>query len=131
MADYAGTGGNFTSVTGFNAHFSGWAMTLNPTNVENTGFAEAGNRTYLPTAQMVQGSAVGTAGNGGTSYPSGLTGSTPAMGAYQGTVTLQAYTGATMSFPANVSALAINRAFDGKADYALSFISSGPLSGTF
>ena len=127
MSDLAGTGGNFTSFTGFNAHFSAWAAQLVPTLVENTGFAENGNRTSIPTAQMWTGSAVGT-GTTSTAFPAGLTGSNPTYVSYTGTVTLQSYSGITISFNANVSGLALNRAQDGKVDYALSFQSSGPIA---
>ncbi len=131
MADIAGPGGNFTSISGFNAHFSGWSGTLQVTLVENTGFAENGNRTSLPTAQIVIGSAVGTGVASSSFFPTTVTGSTPTMSSYTGTITLTASSGSTCSFPANVSAVALSRQFDGKQDIGISFQSTGPLTGSF
>ncbi len=131
MADISGPGGNFTSITGFTAHFSGWSATLNVTLGENTGFAENGNRTSLPTAQIITGSAVGTGVAGSSFFASTVTGATPTMSSYTGTITRTAASGSTCSFNANVSAVALNRQFDGKMDYGISFQSSGPLTGQF
>ncbi len=130
MADISGPGGNFSSISGFNQHFSGWSAILNVTNVENTGFAEVGNRTYLPTAQVITGSATGTGVQSSSIWASGITGSTPSMSSYTGTITLTNWSGGTCSFNANVTAVAVSRQFDGKADIGLSFTSSGPITGT-
>ncbi len=130
MADISGPGGNFTSISGFNAHFSGWNVVDNVTNVENTGFSENGNRTYLPTAQVFTGSAAGTGIQSSSIFPTGIQGSTPTMSTYTGTITLTNWSGGTCSFNANIQAIAVGRQFDGKADVAISFTSSGPITGS-
>ena len=131
MADIAGPGGAFSSVSGFAAHFSGWAANLIPTIVENTGFVEVGNRTSLPTAQIIVGSAHGTGAGGATMIPSALSGATPTMASYQGTVTLTAASGSTMSFLASVTTISLGREHDGKMEYAINFQSSGAFIGVF
>ena len=128
MANISGTGGSFTAISGFSANFSGWAATINVTNVETTGFADNGNRVFDPTAQVVTGAAVGTAITGG-SIPAGVTGATPAFGSYKGTVLLTLLSGSTMGFSASVTAISLNRPNDGKADFTFAFTSSGPLTG--
>ena len=128
MADISGPGGTIT-MGQLTIHFSGWNATLNPTIVENTGFAEMGNRTYLATAQNITGAGVGTGTDANPSIPSGLLGSTPTMSTYSGTVFLQSTTNKTASFTGLVSAIALNRPADGKFDVAASFISSGPITG--
>lgn len=128
MADISGPGGTIT-MGQILIHFSGWNATLNPTIVENTGFAEMGNRTYLATAQNITGAGVGTGTDANPSIPSGLLGSTPTMSTYSGTVFLQSTTNKTASFTGLVSAIALNRPADGKFDVAASFISSGPITG--
>jgi len=132
-ADISGPGGSFTGPSGFNMHFSGWSATLNPTTVETTGFAEVGNRTYDVTAIVVTGTADGTIQNGNSTTPvaaSGLS-SSPTMSAYGGTVTLTFASGNTWAFPSKITGLAINRRHDGKADGALSFVSSGAITQTW
>ncbi len=131
MADISGPGGSFTSITGFNAHFSGWSASLNVTTVETTGFAEVGNRTYAPTAIVMTGSADGTGITASTPIAAGGIGATPSMSSYTGTITLQSASGNTQSFPAVVSLVAENRRHDGKLDYALNFVSSGPILQTW
>ncbi len=127
MADAAGPGGTF-SATNFTAHFSGWAYNVAVTLVENTGFAENGNRTSIPTAQIVIGSCSGTQIQSTSPLPNGITGSTPSMSSYTGTFILTSYTGGNISFIGNLSNVAVSRQFDGKADFSASFQSSGTLS---
>lgn len=130
MSDISGPGGNFVSQN-CSAHWSGWAAQLNITNVENTGFAENGVRTYLPTALVVTGSAVGTAQVAGPSIPAAGSGASPTFSAFQGTFTLTNASGNTMSFFGNLLVIGINRPNDGKSDISISFTSSGPLTGTW
>ncbi len=127
MADAAGPGGSF-SATNFTAHFSGWAYNLAITLVENTGFAENGNRTSIPTAQIAIGSVNGTQVQASSPWPANVTGSNPTMSSYTGVFILTAYSGGTVSFTGNLSNIAVSRQFDGKADFSASFQSSGPLS---
>ncbi len=131
MADISGPGGSITLPSGFACHFQGWSGTILPTVVENTGFAENGNRTSLVTAQIVIGSAHGTAMTGQTMLPSGITGATPTLSSYIGTVTLLAYTNGTMSFNATITAIPLGREALGKMEYGVSFQSNGPLLGVF
>jgi hypothetical protein len=128
MADIAGPGGTITSISGFTCHFSGWAASLIPTVVDNTGFAEQGNRTSLPTAQIIVGSAKGT--GQAVTIPSALTGGTPTMSTYQGTMTLQSASGVTASFYATITTMSLGREHDGKLEYGINFQSSGPITGT-
>ncbi len=130
-SDISGPGGNFASVSGWSCHFSGWAASIIPTVVENTGFVEVGNRTSLPTAQIVVGSAKGTGQDSQTMVPSGITGSTPSMSTYQGAIVLTSYSGGTMGFNATVTTVSLGREHDGKQEYAVSFQSSGSLTGRF
>lgn len=130
-ADVAGPGGTITSVTGFTCHFSGWAASIIPTVVDNTGFAENGNRTSLPTAQILVGSAKGTGMDSQSSLPAGITGTTPTMSTYIGAMVLQAYSGGTMGFTATVTTISLGREHDGKLEYAINFQSNGPLVGRF
>ncbi len=130
MSDVAGPGGSVSLMTGFGAHLAGWSANWIVTLVENTGFAEVGNRTSIPTAQILVGSAVGTGVIGTTLVPAGVASATPSMSSFTGTVTLQSYTSGTMIFAANISAVSINRHFDGKEDVAFSFQSTGPITNT-
>lgn len=128
MADISGPGGSFTSITGFNAHFSGWSATVNVTTVETTGFVDVGNRTYAPTAIVITGSADGTGVTASSPVAAGGLGATPSMSSYTGTITLTAASGDTQAFPAVVTLVAENRRHDGKLDYALNFVSSGAIT---
>ncbi len=131
MSDVSGPGGTITLPSGFACHFQGWSATILPTVVENTGFAENGNRTSLVTAQIVIGSAHGTAQDGNTMLPAAITGSTPTLSTYIGSVVLQAYSNGTMSFNATITAIPLGREAMGKMEYGVSFQSNGPLTGRF
>ena len=129
MADISGPGGSITLMTGASAHFAGWAANWVLTNVENTGFAEQGNRTFLVTAQNLSGTAIGTGDSSNSMIPTGLMGTNPTFSSAQGTVTLIANSGKTMSFLANLTTISLNRPADGKMDTVHNFISSGPITG--
>ncbi len=130
MADVGGPGGSATLASGFVAHLAGWSANWIFTLVENTGFAEVGNRTSIPTAQILVGSAVGTGIAASTLVPAGLASATPTMSSCTGTLVLQSYSGGTMACQANFSSVSINRHFDGKEDVSFSFQSTGPITNT-
>lgn len=134
MADISGPGGNVTLFTGLTGHISAWSATVEMEDVETTGFAEVGNRTFDATTIMISGAAVGTGQNGSgttTLLPSTATGATPAMSAWKGTITLTAATGCTFSFPALIKAVALNRPQNGKLDIAYTFKSDGAITQTW
>lgn len=130
MADIAGPGGNVSLMSGFAGHLSGWSATDNVTLVETTGFVDLGNRTYEPTAHVVTGSAVGTLSTGTANTPVGAAafGTSPTFSTYKGAVTLTFASGATWSFNAVISNVAVNRVHDGKADVTFNFTSNGAIT---
>lgn len=130
MADISGPGGNATMMSGVVLHISAWSGTLNVTTVENTGFVEVGNRSYLATAQVFTGSVVGTGESGAnnTPIPSAGLGATPSFSSYTGSITLTAASGCTYAFPAVLSSVNLGRPNDGKYDVTANFMSSGAIT---
>lgn len=129
--DISGPGGSFSSPTGFTAHISGWAATLNVTTVETTGFAEVGNRTYDATAIVMTGSADGTGQTVNTIIAATGVTATPVMSVYKGSFTLTAGSGDLWTFTGVMSNISVNRRHDGKLDVAFSFLSSGTITQTW
>jgi hypothetical protein len=132
--DITGPGGGVTQPTGCTGHIAAWSATVEMEDVETTGFAEVGNRTFDATTVMMSGAYVGTgqsAAGSTTLLPATALGATPAMSAWQGTLTLTATTGCTFSFNALIKAVALNRPQNGKLDIAYTFKSSGPITQTW
>lgn len=133
-ADISGPGGNVTLPTGFTGHISAWSATVELEDVETTGFAEVGNRTFDATTVMISGAAVGTgqfASGTTTLLPSTGLGATPAMSAWKESMTLTAASGCTFVFPALIKAVALNRPQNGKLDIAYTFKSTGAIIQTW
>lgn len=132
--DISGPGGNVTLPTGFTGHISAWSATVETEDVETTGFAEVGNRTFDATTVMISGAAVGTGQSGAgstTLLPSTGLGATPTMSAWKASMTLTATSGCTFAFTALVKAVALNRPQNGKLDIAYTFKSSGAITQTW
>jgi hypothetical protein len=139
LNDISGPGGTVLLPSGIAMHVSAWSATVELEDVETTGFIEMGNRSFANTTVMVSGAAVGTV-QGGSGTASALLmatsfGTAPAMTAWSGTITLigSGWNGVTttaggsswsMSFNANIKAVALNRAQNGKLDAAITFKSS-------
>lgn len=130
-ADISGPGGNFSGATGFVCHVAAWSATVELEDVETTGFAEVGNRTFDATTVMLSGAAVGTgqfAAGTTTILPSTGLGATPAMSAWKvAAMVLTSATGCTFTFPALIKAVAFNRPQNGKLDVAITFKSTGTI----
>lgn len=128
-SDISGPGGNF-SFAGVIGHISAWSASLVLEDVETTGFAEVGNRTFDATTVMVTGGAVGTGQTltvAGIISTTGL-GASPTMSAYKGAVILTAASGCTWSFTGLITAVALNRPQNGKLDLAISFKSTSAIT---
>lgn len=134
LTDISGPGGGVTLPTGCTGHIAAWSATVEMEDVETTGFAEVGNRTFDATTIMISGAFVGTGQQGSgsnTLLPSTATGSTPAMSAWKSTITLTAATGCTFAFPVLIKAVALNRPQNGKLDIAYTFKSTGAITQTW
>jgi len=126
-ADISGPGGNIT-IAGYSFHLSAWSATIETEDVETTGFAEAGNRTFAATTNMINFGAVGTGQSGATMLPTSILGTTPTMASYIGAVVLTAASGNTFSFNGLLKTIAFNRAENGKLDVVVSGKSTGPIT---
>ena len=132
VADISGPGGGVTQPTGCTGHISAWSATVEMEDVETTGFAEVGNRTFDATTVMISGAYVGTGQSGQSALlPATGLGSTPAMSAWQASMTLTAASGCTLAFTALIKAVALNRPQNGKLDIAYTFKSSGAITQTW
>lgn len=136
LTDIDGPGGGITLASGFNIHSSGWTAQHMLTEVDTTGFAENGNRTFDGTCQHLEGTMVGIGqSNNGTAnstssslVPTAAFGATPSFAALKGAVTLTATTGTTWAFTALIHIGRMDRRQDGKYDVELAFKSSGPIT---
>ena len=129
-----GINGNVSLPTGFGAKIAGWSADLQVSQVDTTGFADAGYHTFEPTSIMMSGSCQGTGqfgASGTTPAPGSLLGSTPDLTQAKGTLTLTATTGCTYSFTAVFSNVKFQRNWAGKLDVSFDFQSSGPITQTW
>ncbi len=126
-----GLGGSVTLPTGFIFKISAWSATQNMDTVDDTGFPDVGNwHTHITTGLSLGGAAMGT-GQSGVSGPvptSGMGSNATLQASYQGSFTLQAFTGCSYSFTGNVTMMTYGRVYNGKFDVMCSFVSSGPVT---
>jgi len=129
MATIKGTGGNFSSVTDFNAKYDAWSMNYNPTVVEDSGFSDAGNRTFAVTAISGTITATGTGITGSApALATAFASATPDFSGASGSATLTALSGDTIAGTVVVTGVALHRRFDGKLEWTMTGIFSGAIT---
>jgi hypothetical protein len=134
-----GLAGGVTLPSGFVIKVAEWAADVDITDVETSGFTDAGNRTFEPTAVMMSGSlsgtgeydSAGTPAVSATPFPTTNLGSAPAIASWKGSLTLTATTGCTYSGTAVFTKVSERRKFDGKLEVSYNFKYSGTITQTW
>ncbi len=131
MATIQGTLGGFTA-TGFNGKFVSWEADMSAEIFDTTGFGDGGFKTGEPIVAQITGVAVGILETTSGPFPDP---SDPfAVASWKvATITLTVDGTRSISFPGNITSIAVGRAEEGpgSSSVRVSFASSGAVDITW
>ncbi len=121
----SGTLGSVTLPTGHNVRVRAWSAEQSQSINDVTGFTQSPWCAHLGGLKRLTGSASGFLEYDNTATAPGLGGTTPTMSIAGGAMTLQAFTGCTLTFTGIIGSIQVGQSVDGVGTAKVDFVADG------